>query len=406
MLHKIDSNYELGDWLTTLAFCLFLIPIGADGLSLNYSFVLFPIGYIFYYRKAVKPSFWVLLAVCVFTLIYFLGLFTNLFVHINLMFRSLVSFIIFISVFSFSLIPINRDLIKAFKRAIILMALYFSIISIFRFITSGITDIGLLKSLIGSQRSGFIHSMAFFLLLVPGSDLALKKTHKGIVLCIILVGLILTFSRTPIIALVSTYFFYKVSQFRLYHLFSFRWYINVLVGLTSLAIVIGGLYLILPDIFTFFNERLVERLLLNSSSNVYSNPETSEGTRLEIWKTIWDYCLQYPVQGTGYLGAFVLKSKISFGSAHSQYMDVLLRVGFIGVAVYLLILLKVSNFLYSYDKSVFWAFISILIYGLFHETFKESQGAFILCFLIAYSTNLVNTMSVNERLLRINNEID
>lgn len=225
-------------------------------------------------------------------------------------------------------------------------------------------------------------------------------------LVVILIGLILTFSRTPIIALVFTFCFYKISFFRIRYIFTFSWYVNVLIGLFTLTIVISGLYIIIPDIFVFFNERLVERLLLNSSSNVYTNPETSEGTRLEIWRTIWDYCLKYPLHGTGYLGAFVLKSKITFGSAHSQYMDVLMRIGFVGIFIYLFILLRISNFLYTCDKSTFWAFISILIYGLFHETFKESQGGFILCFLIAYSVNQIDKLTLNQEGLKINNEVN
>jgi hypothetical protein len=31
---------------------------------------------------------------------------------------------------------------------------------------------------------------------------------------------------------------------------------------------------------------------------------------------------------------------------------------------------------------LFWGYIGVIIYGFFHETFKESHGGFILAFLI------------------------
>jgi len=51
--------------------------------------------------------------------------------------------------------------------------------------------------------------------------------------------------------------------------------------------------------------------------------------------------------------------------------------------VYMFILFKILGFLYKQDTGVLIGFAGILIYGLFHETFKLSQGAFILTFLLA-----------------------
>jgi hypothetical protein len=46
-------------------------------------------------------------------------------------------------------------------------------------------------------------------------------------------------------------------------------------------------------------------------------------------------------------------------------------------------LFRILIFLYKKDRGLFIGFIGILVNGLFHETFKLSQGAFILAFLFA-----------------------
>ena len=69
-------------------------------------------------------------------------------------------------------------------------------------------------------------------------------------------------------------------------------------------------------------------------------------------------------------------------SAHNQYADVLFRTGFIGFYIYLYILYKIYIYLKDNHRDLFYGFVSILLYGLFHETFKMSQGAFILAFMI------------------------
>ena len=70
------------------------------------------------------------------------------------------------------------------------------------------------------------------------------------------------------------------------------------------------------------------------------------------------------------------------GSAHGQYNDVLFRTGFIGLGIYLYVLQKLGSYLYKIDLGLFLGFIGVLVFGLFHETFKVSHGAFVLAFLI------------------------
>jgi len=91
--------------------------------------------------------------------------------------------------------------------------------------------------------------------------------------------------------------------------------------------------------------------------------------------------LSSPLFGSGFLGIWIILDD-GIGSAHGQYNDVLFRTGFIGLALYLYVLQRLGSYLYKADIGLFIGFIGVLAFGLFHETFKVSHGAFILAFLI------------------------
>ena len=46
------------------------------------------------------------------------------------------------------------------------------------------------------------------------------------------------------------------------------------------------------------------------------------------------------------------------------------------------ILVAVMRHLKRAHEGLFWGVFAVLVYGLFHETFKESQGGFVAAFLI------------------------
>ena len=85
-------------------------------------------------------------------------------------------------------------------------------------------------------------------------------------------------------------------------------------------------------------------------------------------------------------------------SAHNQYGDVLFRTGFIGLFLYLYLLYKVFIHLKNNHRDLFYGYISILVYGFFHETFKMSQGAFILAFVLGMmvTANRYKTIGKNR----------
>jgi O-antigen ligase len=92
--------------------------------------------------------------------------------------------------------------------------------------------------------------------------------------------------------------------------------------------------------------------------------------------------------GSVYLGTWASKS-VNAGSAHSQYMDILFRTGFLGFFLYMYLICKTFLFLRKEDKGLFLGIFGVLVYGLFHETFKESHGAFVLAFVVGmYVTHI------------------
>jgi hypothetical protein len=111
------------------------------------------------------------------------------------------------------------------------------------------------------------------------------------------------------------------------------------------------------------------------------NAEDSTGYRIQILLELYNLPLKNILFGSGYLGVNSI-SEGFFGSMHNQYADIFLRTGFIGLFFYLLILYRILIFLKNYDLSLYYGFFSILIYSFFLETFRLSQGAFLLSFIL------------------------
>jgi hypothetical protein len=73
-------------------------------------------------------------------------------------------------------------------------------------------------------------------------------------------------------------------------------------------------------------------------------------------------------------------------------MDVFFRTGPIGLLCYLGIFIAVLRYLKHHQEGLFWGVLAVGVYGLFHETFKESQGGFLYAVLVG-----MMAQSVRER---------
>jgi hypothetical protein len=109
---------------------------------------------------------------------------------------------------------------------------------------------------------------------------------------------------------------------------------------------------------------------------------TSIGYRVYMHKIVFDEIYKSPWIGSAFLGVWTLFDNRE-GSAHSQYLDILFRVGIVAFLIYLSYVFKVTLFLFKNDLGLFFGFIGFLFFGLFHETIKLSQGGFIFAFLFA-----------------------
>lgn len=388
--------------LKPLLFAVFLLPIMMGDLSVNYIFILFVALRVLLQNKMVLPIGWIPVAAVAFSLIFLFSAPFALIAPEGYLLRASVSFIIFISVLSFSVIRVTSEDIEDFRVALILFSCFMAANSLitYLFFANGAEGEDM-KNIVGSQRIGFIYIMGLFVLLhrAPPSTLLRLLKLAGVVL--ILVGVMLTYSRSSLIALagaIGLYGLFKAFQWRKVGVRDIQKAVGAVLVASTTAVI---LYLGFPSTFEFFGERILFRyggyfapimpfdLLKDSAATMPADvfiEEGSEGTRLAIWSAIIQHTLQNPILGSGYLGSWVLKG-VTTGSAHSQYMDVLLRVGFLGFAVWIITLYKVFRFLLLRHPDLFWGGVGILIYGLFHETFKESQGAFILAFLIGIYAN-------------------
>jgi O-antigen ligase len=155
------------------------------------------------------------------------------------------------------------------------------------------------------------------------------------------------------------------------------------VWVLGVACISIPIFILFPVASDFFGERLIAPLMEDRFLTLAVQGGTSEGIRLFIWREIWSFVVDHPLGGSGFLGVWILGMfDESSGSAHSQYADVLFRTGFLGFFAYLFVLLRIALYLAKGEKGLFWGFLGILIYGLFHETFKEPHGGVILAFLL------------------------
>lgn len=367
----------------TALFAACLYPFSIQGLSVNYVFVLFALTVALAQGKLRHPGNLVLFAIGFYTLVFFAAaLYQYEFATESA--RRFASFAIFMSMFAFALIKIDEDKVAAFKTAVVAISVYLSFLTAFRL--ASIAASGVLgfeaKDLVGTQRYGFIYAIAIWLVYLDPQQKRLWGFARYPVMVILVTGLVLTFSRSSIVAMLATFaLFALVRHGGWLRNVNLRSVGNAVMTIVGGAIIAFTLFRLFPIVFDFFSVRLFG--FFTDGENVIAaldDRSSSEGTRLFIAMRIVEFVVRNPLTGSGYLGVWVLSE--GFGSAHSQYGDVLFRTGIIGLVVYASILVAVMRHLKRAHEGLFWGAASVLVYGFFHETFKESQGAFVCAFLV------------------------
>ncbi len=364
-------------------FFLCLYPVSVDGIGVNYAFVLLPLISVVLLGRLRHPGSAFMLVIVAFVAIFFCAALYQ-YDLIDESGRRFVSFGIFMSIFSYMFVRVDDEMIAAFKIAVVVSSAYFSLISIYVLLSAGPANVGYAaKDLVGTQRIGFVYVLALWLAYI---DREVKKTfgiaRHGLIL-VVTAGLLLTFSRASVVSALGSLGLFVMSRTgRWITSLSLRGLLKAVVSVSGAAIIVGILYDVFPLTFSFFGERLFD--FLSSSEDLQAHlldPNSSEGTRLLLLQDITEFVSRNPVTGAGYLGVWVLPHAPT-GSAHNQYLDVLFRTGIPGLLAYGFLLVTLMRRLWREEEGLFWGVTGILIYGLFHETFKESHGAGILAFLL------------------------
>lgn len=386
-LNPGSSHLTLFRVVLTILFTLFLLPIQIGGISVNYSFLFLPLGYLLFTGHVKSPprSFTPIIA---FYVLIFIAASVYQLQYLGEGLRRIISFTLFMSAFSYTFVKIDKDMVVSFKAAVVLISLLLSLNAMYVFfVSSGSSTLGFeARDLVGSNRVGFIYLVAFWLVYLHKSSERLFAVLKYPILIILLGGLLLTFSRSSIVGLLASFGLFTLAG-------CLKWCkqpsLKSVGKAVSTVILLGGifalLYTTIPLAFAFFEERIFSYIsdsitMRQDLGDMYS----SGGTRIYLLRRISEFVYANPWTGSGYLGVWILPGLGGdfVGSAHNQYADVLFRTGFIGLFVYGYLLLLLLIFLYKNERSLFWGFVAVLMYGIFNETFKESQGSFVLAFSI------------------------
>lgn len=362
---RTHTKYNFKNLLVTFWFFLCLIPVSnSQGISINYIYI-FSLVILPFLGYGIKiPCKKIILIISIYINIFILSLLYQQ----DLFIDRAISFFVFMAVFTFCFIRTENLLVNFFD-AIILASIYLALSSILTYISNEGYNLGFDgKTLFGSSRIGFIYIFALWLILY---DKKLTFITLNYIL-IILIGCLLTFNRTTLLgligsALVWTVFNYKDIRFK--YIF-------------SVFTIFFALFTIFEDIYLLLTRDMIELALDQNRINLnLSDRNSSEGARLEMWIKALDYIFDHPWLGSGFLGFRILEES-GIGSAHSQYVDVFFRVGFLGFFIWLYLIYKIIEATYKKFPGLFYGFIGALFFGIFNETFKLSQGSFIFAFLI------------------------
>ncbi len=372
-------------WWLTILYTACLIPLSVDGFGVNYLFALIPCAYVLSGRSLLRPrievAFYIYACVATFTLasIYQVR-------WIEFYDRRLISFALFLTMFALCFVPITEKHIAAFKLSLLIAGLFIAGQSLLLFMSLGAAAQAFeSKDVVGSQRYGFVFILSFWILWYD-KRLIESKLIRVLYLLILVMGIALTFSRASVVAFIGSVAFAIIYSLATGGLSPGKWLKSFAVSALFLALGLLVLYFVAPIIFEFFSVRLIDYVFSGASSDSIADPETSDGTRLFIWSHILEFVAHNPLTGSGFLGVWVLNLFDGFsGSSHSQYFDSLFRLGPLLFLGYLYYLIRIWWYFRKVDTGVFVGFSGILVYGLFHETFKESHGMFILAMLIAIS---------------------
>ena len=390
MIVRVKQTSYFNDFIFIFMFIASIYPFSltlkGGGVTANYVFVFIPVILSILGIRNLYNNQTIFLSLIILFLIYAAGFVGDITGVTYSPVRRLLSFIVFIIPYSLCFIRFKPKDLILFKKSIVLISTYFSLISIMRMVDYYNLSFSSLKGLIGSQRFGFILILGFFIALSEEKGLFIKKVllEKIMLSSIIFMGVFLTFSRSSVVSLLIGLVCYVILNIKNSKVE--RKNIFFLIFFVFISLLVLNNYL--SQIIMFYDHYFFQPLFSGelTSSLLSAVPGSSEGYRTHVFRQIFDYLSIHPIFGSKFMGIWMLYDEYHQvgGSTHNQYTDVLLRTGIVGFSLFMYFIYRIIRSI-KVDYGLLSGFIGILIYGLFHETFKLSQGSFIFCMLLSFS---------------------
>lgn len=403
-------GWTTGEWLlfglSVVSLQSYSLNIGGIGVSVNYFFVFIPL----FMALAGSPRPIVIRreaasALLIFGLIYLVGLrfdIAALDQGIEPAVRRFASFIAFLLPFSLAFVRFKPSDLVVFKMAVVSTAAWYSAQSIMRAIPLLLdTPVEQLKAIIGSQRYGFVLCLALFIVLYA-DRLVFRRAlnaQRFALSALLIAGISLTFSRASLVAsgvgvvVATASAGWGVLAGRAIRrrrpgrrrfstvgaLITLGLVLAVLVSIESTAVTgIWGFYMVAftdPGSDLSVMSRLIE-----------ADVSTSEGYRAYMVGKVMEYLGAHPLMGSSFQGVYLMFEEFrgTAHSAHGQYLDIVARTGILGLTVWSALLARIVWFCRR-DRGLLAGIVGVVAYGLFHETFKLSQGGFIFAMLLSFA---------------------
>ncbi|MES2208446.1 MAG: O-antigen ligase family protein [Pseudomonadota bacterium] len=379
-----DSYHEKGaPYVWLIALILFLTPIsiviGDDGVSVNYTFAILLFIAPWGYRSSITG-----MGYCsVLALSYPVGMLIFSQGSESFLTRQFISFIVALLPVLILFIKLNIS-IRTISIAVILTSLLYSLWVIWAVCTHdfSLADVYFIKGGLREYVSDW--PQRYVSILILGFFLSInfvKQSYIYVVSAIILFGVIfLTFTRAAYLALIVGALGYFISSCYFYPKIFFkksRLVENILRKLPYF-------FLLSIIIICLANEDIQKAITLIFNATINNvgealtgnlDKESSAGERFNIWEKAFGFVLEKnPLLGTGLAGLGLFN--VGAGSAHSQYMDIFIRTGILGLIAYLVIFFIFLSRAFRVYPPLFAWLISLSIFGFFHETTKLSYVAF------------------------------
>jgi hypothetical protein len=347
-----------------LIFIASFYPLNYEEIGINYFFLLVPLFHIFLEKKIYSIPLFLKIFILYLFIIFFVFIFLRIILNEDkIIYKQILSFFSFISAFSFIFYKFSEKSLYMFQLSIIIATLLISfnlIIDFFLLYPEKLPRDG-------GQRVSFILVFTILFLMFDKSVIQNQIT-KFLIIFILSLSVILLQSRAAYLSFFLTMLLSLILKD-----------LRINIKFIIILLLIGFIFYKNDNLYyIYLSNFFIDLVSLNFF--VIQNDSSSEVIRFERFLYLLNS--EKIFLSNGFLGIWNLDE--DYGSTHSQYLDVLLRVGIIGFAFYIFIIFSILSFLKKNNKGYFYAFLSILFFSFFHETFKEPQGAFILSFLFGY----------------------